>query len=396
MAAKIEFFPVDNGDMALVTLESGRVILIDANIRASADDKNDDEVPDVATMLRDRLPTDSQGRSYIDVFLLTHPDQDHCRGLRKHFHIGPSDDWDESEDKIFIREMWSSPIVFRRKDRIESLCEDAAAWRDEARRRVNLFKNAADPAGIQDGDRILVLGDDIDGKTEGIDDIHVAIDEHFSYICGEEDTSFSSLLLGPLPPSDDEDTEEILAKNRSSVIMQMSIGADGVDNACLLLTCGDAEVAIWERQWELRSGDPSSLEFDILLAPHHCSWHALSYDSWSDNGEDAVLSEDALSALSQAHDNAVIVSSSKAISDDDSDPPCVRAEREYKKIVDSVGGDFYCTMDDGKDSTVLLFEICGDGPAKKSDGGGDGPTNPSAFGPGSISRTEKRGGGRYA
>ena len=36
MAANITFFPVDNGDMTLITLESGRTILVDVNIRLRA------------------------------------------------------------------------------------------------------------------------------------------------------------------------------------------------------------------------------------------------------------------------------------------------------------------------------------------------------------------------
>lgn len=46
MTAKIDFFPVDNGDMALLTLDSGRNILIDVNIRKSADDEKQEEVID--------------------------------------------------------------------------------------------------------------------------------------------------------------------------------------------------------------------------------------------------------------------------------------------------------------------------------------------------------------
>lgn len=38
MTAKLTFFPVGNGDMTLIRLESGRAILIDVNIRVSADD----------------------------------------------------------------------------------------------------------------------------------------------------------------------------------------------------------------------------------------------------------------------------------------------------------------------------------------------------------------------
>ena len=41
MAAVITFFPVDNGDMTLLELESGRRILIDINIRQPNDDVRD-------------------------------------------------------------------------------------------------------------------------------------------------------------------------------------------------------------------------------------------------------------------------------------------------------------------------------------------------------------------
>ena len=83
MAANITFFTVDNGDMTLITLESGRTILVDINIRAPGDD-----IRDVSADLRSRLKTDTDGRPYVDAMLLSHPDQDHCRGLVEHFHLG--------------------------------------------------------------------------------------------------------------------------------------------------------------------------------------------------------------------------------------------------------------------------------------------------------------------
>jgi hypothetical protein len=80
-----------------------------------------------------------------------------------------------------------------------------------------------------------------------------------------------------------------------------------------------------------------------MQTPHHCSWHSLSYDSWSDKGEDAKLDTDARKALSQTRSGAVIVASCKPIMDDDSDPPCIRAKREYVSMVNAVEGKFYCT-----------------------------------------------------
>ena len=99
MPAKVSFFPVDNGDMCLITLPGGRTLLIDINIRASADDPGD-TTRDVAKDLKERLSKDADGRYYVDVFVLSHPDQDHCAGLKKHFHLGPPSE--STGDKIII------------------------------------------------------------------------------------------------------------------------------------------------------------------------------------------------------------------------------------------------------------------------------------------------------
>ena len=68
MVAKVTFFPIGNGDMTLVEFESGRKVLIDMNIRAAADDPDDDTL-DVAKELRDRLTRDAKGRLYLDALL---------------------------------------------------------------------------------------------------------------------------------------------------------------------------------------------------------------------------------------------------------------------------------------------------------------------------------------
>jgi glyoxylase-like metal-dependent hydrolase (beta-lactamase superfamily II) len=140
MTALITFFPVSNGDMVLLSFDNDQQILIDINIRGAADDENDD-TPDVAEDLRSRLKRDGKGRLFVDAFLLSHPHADHITGLQNHFHLGPPDAWKKDDDKILIREMWSSPVVFRRAGANgESLCDDAKAWQKEARRRVALFR----------------------------------------------------------------------------------------------------------------------------------------------------------------------------------------------------------------------------------------------------------------
>lgn len=343
---EISLFPVGNGDMTLLRTGDGQHLLIDCNIRSSADDP-DDSTLDVASELKDRLPTDSYGRKYVDAFLLSHPDEDHCRGVQNHFHLGaPKSD---IGDKILIRELWSSPIIFRRKSKNHPLCKDAIALASEARRRVKKFRDEG-LGGCEDGNRILVLGEDEDGKTDDLAEILVKLDACITSINGAHDSTFSATLLGPLPSDTDEESEA-LSKNRSSTIL--SVRLNNGDARAQLLLGGDAGVEVWKRLWGRAS--LGALDYDFLLCPHHCSWRSLSFDSWSELGEQAKPDSDAVNALSQARDGAVLVASSKPIEDDDSDPPCVRAEREYESIANRVSGEFVCIGDD--DAAVTEFEV---------------------------------------
>jgi len=359
---KVTFFPVGNGDMTLIELDSGRKILIDINIRKPAEG-----IPDVATDLRDRLKTDEKGRPYVDVMVLSHPDQDHCRGLEEHFHMGPLDDYSDkaTPKKIVILEMWSSPLIFRRSHaKNHNLCEDAKAWNSEARRRVKLFREQ----GIgSDGDRILVLSEDKDGKTDDLVDILVRTGDTITHVAGHFERNLRALLLAPMLSSNDEE-EEVLSKNESSVVMNYSIGVGTEQDAVRFLSGGDAEVAIWEKLWDHHKKDVTPLQYDLLSTPHHCSWHSLSYDSWSEKRRKASVSEDARNALSQARAGAYIVASSQVIKDDDNDPPCIRAKEEYLDIVkaEDIKGEFFNTgsYPSEAEQDALTFEVTEGGPAK--------------------------------
>ncbi len=345
----VTYFPVDNGDMTLIALAdtAGTKVLIDCNIRDAADDPEDD-TRDVAKDLRARLKRDSKKRPYVDAFLLSHPDQDHCRGLEKHFYLGqpenyPDDKKPDQEKRIFIRELWSSPLVFRRATKSFVLSRDASAFSAEARRRVKVNRDKKF-SGVEEGNRILVLGEDEDGKTDDLGPILVKLDQSFSRINWSQNQFFNARLLGPLELSDDEENEEELGKNHSSVILNMTLAGDAAQSAVArFLSGGDAEVLIWERLWGKYRFNTSALQYNMLQTPHHCSWHSLSYDSWSDLGGDAEVCKDARSALSQILPGGIIVASSCPIHDDDSDPPCIGAKREYVAMTHCAKGVFYCT-----------------------------------------------------
>ncbi len=215
---------------------------------------------------------------------------------------------------------------------------------------------------VGDGDRILILGEDEDGKTDDVQGILVHVDQESSRINGQNDRTVIARLLAPLP-TDDCDDDEVLSKNNSSTILRFSLFGGGIGDKCRFLTGGDAEVAIWEKLWNCHWWRADWLSYDILLVPHHCSWHSLSYDSWSEMREEAEVCEDARSALSQARDGATIVASSNPIKDDDNDPPCIRAKREYEAIAAEVAGTFKCVGEHPSERfpVVMEFEVGGYG-----------------------------------
>jgi metal-dependent hydrolase (beta-lactamase superfamily II) len=60
------------------------------------------------------LPDDAK-RAHIDTFILTHPDQDHCRGFEEIFYTGDPSEFNESDRRnglIIIDELWFAPRIF--------------------------------------------------------------------------------------------------------------------------------------------------------------------------------------------------------------------------------------------------------------------------------------------
>lgn len=344
--------------MTLIKLVSGLTILIDINIRLAADNPGQ-PVPDVAAILRQHLKRDGQGRPYVDVFILTHPDADHCRGLIRHFHFGSPETYVKDDQKILIQEMWSSAIIFRRASRILTLGDDAQAWATEARRRVKLFREK----GLgQTGDRIQIMSEDENGKTDDLQDILVKVGNTVPRFNNQFESGLTARLLGPLPKAETEESEEALAENRSSIIFQFEFKINGITTGHYLMA-GDAEVAVWERLWQ-DYAHTEWLKYDVLLSPHHCSWHSLSHDSLSNLGSDAAVSPDALKALSQAKSGAVIIASSNPIKAETADPPADRAKNEYLKILAPISRQFKCTGEHPNEQNPkpIIIEIGQAGP----------------------------------
>lgn len=114
---KITFYPVKNGDTNLIEFSDGASMLIDCKFRSEAEEDNDD-YDVINDLLTNKLKTKEKGLPYLNAFVLTHPDQDHCLGFAKKFFLNKNPETTEptKEDKdsklILIGELWYSPRVF--------------------------------------------------------------------------------------------------------------------------------------------------------------------------------------------------------------------------------------------------------------------------------------------
>ena len=367
----VTFFPTGTADMTLVKLRNGMTLLIDCYLQ----EEKSGYCHTIFSDLVDCLSIDDQDRPYVDVFLQTHPDLDHCKGADTYLHLAPLEEYEEDAPtkKIVIREIWSSPLVFKRRSKSHDLCDDAAAINKEAKRRVNLFKESySHKSDVPDGDRIEVLGEDYkydDGtdRLSDIEEIRTKVGESIKFNDGEGNQLLEVKIRAPKEPGNDAE-EEKLSKNNSSVISQWIITAPAphsmVDNK--LLFGGDASVEIWRHLGQKHANDAAALEYDILLAPHHCSWGVFSHQS----AKDAEAADDyAKFALKQRRDEAHIVSSSKPIKED-SDPPSTRAKDEYIGFLQK-SSKFICTGEHPTESAPepLIFELTSKGckaPSKKT------------------------------
>jgi beta-lactamase superfamily II metal-dependent hydrolase len=76
------FWPVGTGDSTTLVLKPGEIVMqIDLHHMAKADDKDNPEWPVIDHLIK--LLPKKNGRPYLALFVLTHPDQDHIRGFKE-------------------------------------------------------------------------------------------------------------------------------------------------------------------------------------------------------------------------------------------------------------------------------------------------------------------------
>lgn len=331
----IKFYPVDNGDTTLITLTDNTTVLIDCKLRTSAEDPEDKTKFDVKKDLLASIKKRSDN-PFIDAFILTHPDKDHCHGFAKHFYQGNPNDYKKANrdnEEIIIDEMWVTATLF---DSAES--EDAKAFKKEAERRRKLWDNDSSDKD-KAGNRIRMIGYNGDDKFEKVPAYYPG--ELANKINGSTKDNFEFFVHSPLKKSLITASSEE-NKNFSSIVMQarFKINASDKNLAARFLFGGDADHIIWEQVLtkSKKHKNTEKLEWDYFLAPHHCSWTYFNNVPYDAKEENKTPKTSSLEVLDFKVGNGKIIASCKTIKDDDDNPPHHAAKVEYEKKV--AKGDF--------------------------------------------------------
>ena len=357
MTHKITFYPVGNGDCNLISFSDGASMIVDCNFRQEAEEE-DSPYFDVWKELTSEKLNTKFGLPFVDAFVLTHTDQDHCRGFAEKFFLkDPHKDAPSKSGKddklIVIGELWYSPRVFSEHSR--ELSDDAKAFKKEAERRMKLWENN-DANKNKDGNRIRIIGYFDDEKIKNLpDSVKAFPGDTVKSLNGSSRKEYRFFIHAPF-----KDDIEGNDRNCTSIVFQIKFDVDKTSDVGQVILGGDAEWRVWRKIQEA-TDDDTNLKWNIFEAPHHCS-----YTFFSDS-RDNEPEQSALNFLAYREGNGYIVSSSKLIKPNTDNPPCQKAKNRYLDAMDDKEDEDYfkCTTtkdDEGNEVyNPVVFEIVADG-----------------------------------
>lgn len=347
MKHSIKFYPVGNGDCNLITIGGvNKKMMFDCNFRQKAEDDNDDMYDVLDDLLTNELTSKKCGLPFIDAFLLTHPDQDHCRSFADKFYLGDPDcvtQSDKDNKKILIGELWYSPRVF--EELSGDLNADAKAFKKEAERRMALYKSDSKKAD-RNGNRIRIIGWTDNPVLKGLENRIVTPNNTISEVNGYPCRYFEMFIHAPFKK--DIEGED---RNMTSIVAQLRFKSDkNKDDIARIFLAGDSEWRVIEKIVDMTNND-DFLKWDLMEAPHHCS-----YKFFADNREEDA-NQASLDFLNKREEGAFVVSSSKVIKQNSDNPPCQKAKNRYTNRVGE--SNFFCTSGekDGDTEKPIVFDI---------------------------------------
>ena len=217
----IKYYPVGNADCTLIKLDNGKTIIVDCQIFADLTDGHGKQVMfDVKADLLKELKKDGLGRPFVDLFISTHPHDDHCKGFAGNFYHGEVDDYDKdkNKDEIIIEELWITPRGLN-----NDLSAPAEDIRKEAKRRRKLYDDDANFNGSK-GNYLRIIGYDKEKE----------FDRRYCYVPGKLVTTVHGVSLSWLDifihapfKEDVETSKKYDNKNATSVVVQFGFKIAG-------------------------------------------------------------------------------------------------------------------------------------------------------------------------
>jgi hypothetical protein len=337
------FWPVGTGDSTTLVLKPGEIVMqIDLHHLEMAD-KAEEPVWPIVDHLVKMLPK-KNGRPYLSLFVLTHPDKDHIQGFA------------ELLKRVDIGEIWHTPKIFRDQSDQESLCDDAKAFRKEAHRRRRAI--SSNPNNVKSGDRLRVIGhDDILGEEDyrGLPNSYKSRPgEKVSMVDGADlSKDFQAFIHAPF--KDDQ------AKNKNNTSLSLNVVIWEGKKYGQFFFFGDREYPTIKRIFETteKNSNTPYLYWHVMLCSHHCS-KAVMY--WQEEGgmEEAFKKDimDSFAKYARGEAGYILSSSHSDFTDGEGDnPPHKKARNRYEEIVKA--GRFICTHEypEKKSPEPLVFTI---------------------------------------
>ncbi len=317
------FWPVGNGDCTTVVVSKDRILQFDVNHLEASDDESDPRIPVIDKLVK--LFPKINGKPYLSVFALSHPDQDHCKGfaeLLKRVHIG---------------ELWLTPRIFREYKK--TLCDDANAFNNEATRRIK--KIISSNGDVESGNRLRLIGYDEllkEDEFKGFPRSFLSIPGDSIVIldgmnCGDK---FQAYIHAPF--------KEDLYGDRNEASLALQVTLKEKEKTAQAILFGDLRYPNLIKIFERNSNRKENLKWNIILAPHHCSKSAMYWKDEEDSEEE--LKQDILNNIEENEvESGYVIASSSLIPSQDKegdDPPHAIAKERYQEVASN---GFLCTQE---------------------------------------------------
>jgi len=345
---KIRFYPVGNGDSALIENDDGKHLLIDYNCSSEAKEEDDERI-NLEEELDERLKSKN-----LDALMITHAHDDHYHGFSEYFWLNFAERY-QGDDRKKIDELWVPDSLIWET----GFTGEGKILRDEARYR---FLDEKDGIKVFGESNSLIEFINESGKAT-YDDL-----KHLIFKPGDILNHFSGFEIFIHSPHSWK-TEEDENQNNKCIVVQADFLIDST-SVTKVIFGSDAESDAWESIYSATENNNNfdKLEFDVFKIAHHCSYSALNKDEKGDLITEPVekvkklfeeLGKDKCKLIAS---NEKIPSKSKR---NESGLPHYQAAEYYKKIASEKDGEFEVTMEqsmESKNRKPVIVEITKYGP----------------------------------